>query len=83
MDLGQCRCWSVCCSLVMSFVVRSWFVVDRLWSLVNVVLGQSVVHWLLCHSSLVVGSLLVDHGLWSMSLLVSVLFVGCYVIRCA
>ena len=106
MDIGQCRCWSVCCSLVMSFIVgsllvyhaawsmsllvsvlfvcyfiRSWFVVGRPWALVNVVVGQCVVRWLLCHSSFVVGSLLVDHGPWSMSLLVSVLFVGCYVIR--
>ena len=64
----------------MSFVIRSWFVVGRPWTLLNVVVGQRVVDWL-CHSSLVVGSLLVDHGPWSMSLLVSVLFVGCYVIR--
>ena len=65
----------------MPFVIRSAFVVGRHWTLVNVVVGQSVVRWLLCHSSFVVGSLLVDHGRWSMSLLVSVLFVGSYVIR--
>ena len=65
----------------LSFIVCSWFVVGKPWTLVNVVVGQCVVRWLLCHSSFVVGSLLVDHGPWSMSLLVSVLFVGCYVIR--
>ena len=50
MDLGQRRCWSVCCSLVvMSFVIHSWFAVGRPWTLVNVIVGQSVVRWL-CHS---------------------------------
>ena len=81
MDLVQCCCRSVYCSLVvMSFDVRSWFIVNGPWTLVNVVVGQSVVRWL-CHTSFVVGLLLVDHGRWSMSLLVSVLFVGSYVIR--
>ena len=49
-DLGQCRSWSVCCSLV---VIRSWFVVGRPWNLVNVVVGQCVVRWL-CHLSFIV-----------------------------
>ena len=82
MDLGQCRCWSVCCSwVVKSFVVLRLFLVDGPWTLANVIVGQCVVHWLFCHSSFVVGSLLVDHGSWSMSLLVSLLFAGCYVIH--
>ena len=54
MDLGQCRCWSVCCSLVMSVVVRSWFIVDGPWTLVNIIVGQCVVRWLLRHLSFVV-----------------------------
>ena len=78
MDLGRCRCWSV---LFVGYVIRSWFVVGRQWTLVNAVFGQCVLRWLLCHLSFVVGSFLVDHGSCSMSLLVSVLFVGCYVIR--
>ena len=82
MDLSQCHCWSVCCSLVvMSFVVSSWFVVGRPWSLVNIVVGQCLVHWLLSHSSFVVGSSLVDHGPWSMSLLFSLLFTGYVICR--
>ena len=64
--------------LFVGYVIRSWFVVGRPWNLVNVVVGQCVVRWL---SFVVHSSLLVDHGPWSMSLLVSVLFVGCYVIR--
>ena len=71
---------SVCSLVVMSFVVRSSFVLGSKWTLVNVVVIQCVIRWLLCHPSFVVGSLLVDHGPWSMSLLVSLLFAG-YVIR--
>ena len=76
--VGQCvGRWLLCYS---SFVVRSWFVVGSKWTLVNFVVIQCVVRWLLCHLSFVVGSL-VDHGPWSMSLLLSVLFLSCYVIR--
>ena len=72
----------MCCSLVViSFVVRSWFIVDGLWSISLLVSVLFVGCYVICCSLFVVGSLLVDDGPWSMSLLVSVLLVGCYVIR--
>ena len=47
MDLDQCLFWSVCCSLChSSFVVRSWFVVGKPWTLVNIVVDQCFVRWL-------------------------------------
>ena len=67
MDLGQCRCWLVSCSLVvMSFVISSWFVVGRPCTLVNVVVGQCLVYLLLSHSSFVVCTWFVVGRPWTL-----------------
>ena len=62
--------------LFVGYVIRSWFVVGRPWTLVNVVVGQCVVRWLLCHSSFVVRSWFVVGRPW---ILVNVVVGQCVV----